>query len=134
MIDQTNDHSAADSPKISANTPIASKPRLGQLMLMIAAVAIGIVGIRNCDAHMRANQIDLRNLVNWFVLPSPLLMSLAAALLAAGLMPPRRRRSELCRRPGFTACCVATLVMVIDAVFMFATNPDKFTDIDKLIF
>jgi len=102
-------------------------------MCLIAGVAIGIVGIRNCDAGMRAGQNDRRNLVNWFVLPSPLFMSLAAALTAAGLLPPRSRLSELCQRPGFTACWVTTLVMMIDAVVMFAMNPDCLTNFDRFI-
>jgi hypothetical protein len=100
-------------------------------MLLIAAVAIGIVGIRNCDAQMRAIQIDRRNLVNWLVLLSPLFISLAVALMTSGLLPPRSRLSELCRRPGFTACWVTTLVMAIDAVVMVAMNPDSLTSFDK---
>jgi hypothetical protein len=42
----------------AGSAPSGSKPRLGQLMLLIAAVAIGIVGIRNCDSQMQAIQID----------------------------------------------------------------------------
>jgi hypothetical protein len=113
--------------------PPASKPRLGQLMLVIAAVEIGIVGIRNYDSQMRVLQIDRRSLVNCFVLPSPLLISLAAALMAAGLLSPRSRLSDLCRRPGFTACWVTTLVMTIDATVMFAMNPASLTSSDKFV-
>ena len=133
MVERTTELPADDSKQSTAGASSASKPRLGQLMLLIAAVAIGIVGIRNCDSQMRAIQIDRRNLVNWFVLPSPLLMSFAVAITAAGLLPPRSRLSELCRRPGFTACWVTTLVMVIDAVVMLAMNPDGLTSFDRFI-
>ena len=133
MIDQDNNVSREVSRKSTVSAPSPSRPRLGQLMLLIAAVAIGIVGVRNCDTEMREIQIDRRNLVNWIVLPSPLLMSLATALMAAGLLPPRSRLSELCRRPGFTACWVTTLVMAIDAVIMFAMNPDRVINLDRFI-
>jgi hypothetical protein len=133
MINQHNEFSAADSHASAANARHNSRPRLGQLMLVIAAVAIGIVGIRNCDAQMRAIQIDRRHPVNWIVLASTLLASLSTALLVAGLLPPRSRLSELCRRPGFAACWVTALVMVIDAVSMIALNPDNFTNFEKFI-
>jgi hypothetical protein len=133
MNDQMNELPPDVSQPRTASAPSRSKPRLGQLMLLIAAVAIGIVGIRNCGSQMRAIQIDRRNLVNWFVLPSPLLMSLAVALMAAGLLPPRSRLSELCRRPGFTASWVTSLVMAIDAVAMVAMNPDSLTKFDRFI-
>jgi len=133
MIDRENELPPDASQQITASAPSPSTPRLGQLMLLIAAVAIGIVGIRNCDSQMRAMQIDRRNLVSWFVLLSPWLMSLAVSLMAAGLLPPRSRLSELCRQLGFTACWVTTLVMAIDAVCMFAMNPDSLTNFDKLI-
>jgi hypothetical protein len=133
MIDQDNNVPKEASQQSTASAPSGSRPRLGQLMLLIAAVAIGIVGTRNCDSEMRAIQIDRRNLVNWIVLPSPLLMSLATALMAAALLPPRSRLSELCRRPGFTACWVTTLVMAIEAVVMFAMNPDGLISFDRFI-
>ena len=133
MTDRT-DELLPDSPeRRTTSAPSASKPRLGRLMLLIAAVAIGIVGIRNCDSEMRAMQIDRRNLVNCIVLLSPLLMSFATALMAAGLLPPRSRMPELCQRPGFTASWVATLVMIIDAAVMLAMNPDKLTSFDAFI-
>jgi hypothetical protein len=133
MIDQESELPPDVSHPSTATSASARKPRLGQLMLLIAAVALGIVGIRNCDTQMRAIQIDRGNLVNWIVLSSPLLMSLAAALMVAGLLPPRSRLSELCRRPGFTACWVTTLVMAMDAVVLFAMNPEGLTNLDKFV-
>ena len=58
MIDQMNELPPDVSHPSAGGAPSASKPRLGQLMLMIATVAIGIVGIRNCDSRIRAIQID----------------------------------------------------------------------------
>ena len=133
MSDHENTIPQYNSPQTTARAPAMSRPRLGQLMLLVAAVAIGIVGIRNCDAEMRAIQIDRRNLVNWIVLPSPLLMSLAVALMVAGLLPPRTRRTEICRQPGFVACWVTTLVMAISAVVMLAMNPDGLTHLDRFL-
>jgi hypothetical protein len=133
MTDQTDEllPGVPNSPTTSARS--APKSRLGQLMLLIAAVAIGIVGMRNCDTEMRVMQIDRRHIVNWIVLPSPLLMSLATTLMLAGLLPPRSPLHDLCRRPGFTACWVTTLVMTIGAVVMLVTNPVKITSFDGLI-
>ncbi len=133
MLDQQPEPKAAGSQPSTASARSAAKPRLGQIMLLIAAVAIGIVGIRNCDAQMRAAQIDPGSLVNRFVVSSPMLMSLSAALLFAGLSPPRRRWSELGRRPGFTACWVTTLVTAIETVSRFAVHPDALTSLDNFI-
>ena len=70
---------------------------------------------------MREGQIDLWNLVNWFVLPSPLLMSLSVAIMAAGLVPPRPPVCMSCAgTAGFTTCWTASLVMAIDAAVIFA--------------
>jgi hypothetical protein len=60
-------------------------------------------------------------------------MSLAVALTAAALLPPRSRLSELWRRPGFTACWVSTLVMTIESVVALAMNPGSLTSLDKFI-
>jgi hypothetical protein len=128
MIDEPNGLSPDD---VGARS--TSKPRLGHFMLLIAAVAIGIVGIRNRDAQMWASQIDRRNPGNWSILVSPLIMSLTIALMAAGLSAHRSCLSELCRQPGFAVCWVATLVMAIDAVNLIALNPDCLTHFDKFI-
>ena len=102
-------------------------------MLLIAAFAIGIVGIRNCDCEMPAMQIDRRNLANWVILLSLLLMSLATRPWSEG----SSHREAVCQSyvsaPGYTACWVTTLVMIIDAIVMLAMNPDKLTSLDALI-
>ena len=96
-------------------------------------MAIGIVGIRNCDAEMRLVQVDRWVLVNWIVLPSPLLVSLAVVLMVAGLLPPRGPRMKICRQPGFVACWVTTLVMAIDAVDMLVMNLDYHSRLEEFL-
>jgi hypothetical protein len=107
--------------------------RLSHLMLIIAATAIGIVGIRNCDSQMREIQIDRRNLVNWLVLASPMLMSLTLALTIARLLPPRPLLLESFRQPGHVANLVTSLIIGFTTIRMFSMNFEKFTHIDIII-
>jgi hypothetical protein len=103
------------------------------MMLVVAAVAVGIVGVRNCNSQMRALQIDRRNLVNWFVLAAPLLISVSVAIVLAELLPPRPRLSEVFRRPGFVANWVTSVVAAINALRMCTMNYRRLASLDSLL-
>jgi len=100
-------------------------------MLVIAAIAIGIVGTRKCDMQMRELQIDRRNLVNWFVLASPLLMSVSLALMVAKLLPPRPKFQELFRQAGFVAVWMTSLTATLNAIKMISINLNKLSDFES---
>jgi len=102
-------------------------------MLLVAATAVGIVGTRNCDAQMRATQIDRRHPASAIALASPILMAGAIALLASRLLPPRPPRGEIFRQPGFTANWVALLVATMNVIGMFSLNPDRLSSLDEFI-
>ena len=102
-------------------------------MLIVAAMAIGIVGTRRCDSQMRELQIDRGNIVNCFVLASPLLMSVSLALMAARLLPPRPRLLVLFRQPGFVANWVTFLIMGLNSIKMLSMNTGKLSSIDGII-
>ncbi len=110
--------------------PTSRQPRLVDLMLLVAATGLGIVGTRNCDRQMRLTQIDRRHPVNLIVLASPLFMSGSLALLVARLLPPRPRRSDVFRQPGFTASWVTALFIGIHTLTMFMLNPDKLSNLE----
>ncbi len=121
------------SDPIAAGTELGAQPRVGQLMMLIAAAVIGIVGIWDLDAGNAEFDLGRRDLPERIAIYSPMLISLSMAVMAAGLWPPRSRPSDPCQRPGFTACWVALLVTAINAVAMFAMDPDSLTTIDKFI-
>jgi hypothetical protein len=102
-------------------------------MLLVAAAAIGIVGIGNCVTQIRTLHFDLRNLVNWLVLASPLLMSVSLALAAARLLPPRPRLSEVFRQPGFAASWVMCLFACLGALKMVIMNPQALRQLDAFL-
>jgi hypothetical protein len=98
--------------------------RLADIMLVVAATALGIVGTRNCYLEMRLIQTDLLHPENCIVLASPTMASLSLALLASEFILRRRKLCERSRCPGFAANGVTVLVMIMRIVHMLALNPD----------
>jgi hypothetical protein len=95
---------------------------LAHLMIMIAATAIGLVGVKNCYIQMPSPQIFMVDVTDWVSVCSPMLLAIAAGLIVAGIVPRRRRLSELCRTPGFTASWAAMLVLAFEVVTKFAVK------------
>jgi hypothetical protein len=81
-------------------------------MILVAAVAVGVLGYRVNDATMtergfvrQGSDVD-----DWAMLGGPGLAALTAGLIASRLLPPRPARRELFRQPGFAAGCIAIVV------------------------
>lgn len=117
--------------------PIAGQVgiRLSTLMLLVAATGIGIVATRQCHSQMRALHMDdgLSNLHSWLILASPMIMSWSMALMAGRLLPPRPRRVEIFRQPGFVANWVMFLVISLNALKTVALNKDRLLNGDTLL-
>lgn len=96
--------------KASANQRSVRGVRLGDLMLLIAAIALAVVATRGCLADMILFQQNFNHLVNWFVLASPSVMSVSLALFVICLS--RADRREVYRRPGVVAYWVIALNLV----------------------
>jgi hypothetical protein len=90
---------------------------LRDAMILIAAAAVGALGYRVNDAAMTEHNFHLGEtdfdvvVDQWAILGGPGLAALTAGLVTARLFPPRPTRSELFRQPGFTAGCIALVVV-----------------------
>jgi hypothetical protein len=95
--------------------------RLADVMLFVVATAVSIVATRSCLEEMQRYQHNFNNLVSWFLIASPSVMSVALVLLLIGLLdhPP-----ELFRRPGFVACWVTNLAIALSLSVNFIKYMD----------
>jgi hypothetical protein len=107
---------------------------LADIMLLVAATALGIVGTRSCYLEMREIQTDLRNPENCVVLASPTMTTVSLALLASQFILRRRRFREMSRCPGFAANGVTALVITMMIVHMVAMNRDALRDFSFMTF
>lgn len=100
----------------SANQSAVRGVRLGDLMLLIAAIALAFVATRGCLADMILFQHNFNHPANWFVLASPTVISVSLAMFAICLS--RAGRQDLFRKPGV----VAYWVIVLNVVFRLAVE------------
>ena len=101
---------------------------LADIMFLVAATALGIMGTRSCYLQMRRIQTDLLHPENCVVLASPMMASVSLALLASEFSLRRRRLREISRRPGIAASGVTVLVIAMRIVSMLALNPTALPD------
>ena len=115
------DESSRAQPAYPA--PTKRRIRISHLMLLVAATAFGIAGIRNVDALMPAVQLARLNLPFLIGHTSPLLIFLSLGVLAATLLRPRLRLSEAFRQPGFVANWTASLFMSFFVLKLYLKHP-----------
>lgn len=106
--------------------------RISHLMLLVAATAFGIAGIRNVDALMPALQLARLNLPFLIGHTSPLLIFLSLGVLAATLLRPRLRLSEAFRQPGFVANWTASLFMGFFVLKIYLKHPHIPVDFEPI--
>lgn len=122
------DSGAHDLGRETLDVPlvVAAKSRpvhLADIMLLVAATALGLVGTRLCYLQMRQIQTDLFHPENLVVLASPTMAAVSLALLISECTLRRRKFSDLSRCPGFAANGVTALVMALMFVHRLALNP-----------
>jgi hypothetical protein len=117
-----------------AGSANSRRVHLADIMLLVAATALGIVGTRYCYLQMRQIQTDLLHPENCVVLASPTMTAVSLALLTSESLLRRRRFRDMSRCPGFAANGVTALLMGLRFVHMLALNPDALRDFRIMTF
>lgn len=101
--------------------PTARRFVLLDAMILIAATAFGLSIVRSQPVvflnrpEILGGSRVLEGLLNRTVTIEPLLMMCTLAWLILALRTPRPRLRRLARRPGFVACCAATVAFALGA-------------------
>jgi hypothetical protein len=112
-----------ETSDISLAGPARSRGvHLAEIMLLVAATALGMVGTGYCYEEMKQIQTDLLHPENCVVLASPTMAALSLALLTCEFTLRRRRFKDMSRCPGFAANAIAALVLSLRAVHVLALN------------
>lgn len=93
---------------------------IADLMVLIAATCVAMPVIRLNLAALFNNQFsirsELRTIETCYAIWSPLAACWMLALLLLWTRPPRPRRGRLARQPGYVACFVAAVALVVGSL------------------